>query len=89
MKSNNTYTHILKSISRIFCFLNTIFHNILLFISEPHNNDDSMEIDDDEDFDLETPNRTQSLGNSGVTITPISHLNKSKRSPSMGEFVYI
>ena len=48
-----------------------------------------MEIDDDEDFDLETPNRTQSLGNSGVTITPISHLNKSKRSPSMSEFVYI
>ena len=26
----------------------------------------------------------QYLGNSGVTITPISHLNKSKRSPSMG-----
>ena len=37
-----------------------------------------MEIDDDEDFDLETPHssKTQSLGNSGVTITPISHLNK-------------
>ena len=29
--------------------------------SEP-NNEESMEIDDDEDFDLETPNRTQSLG---------------------------
>ena len=40
----------------------------------------TMEIDDDEDFDLETPNNgTQSLGNSGVTITPISSLNKSKR----------
>ena len=26
------------------------------------NNEESMEIDDDEDFDLETPNRTQSLG---------------------------
>ena len=29
--------------------------------SEP-NNEESIEIDDDEDFDLETPNRTQSLG---------------------------
>ena len=40
-----------------------------------------MEIDDDEDFDLETPHtsKTQSLGNSGVTITPISHLNKGKQ----------
>ena len=40
-----------------------------------------MEIDDDEDFELETPHtsKTQSLGNSGVTITPISHLNKGKQ----------
>jgi len=43
--------------------------------------DSLMEIDDDEDFDLETPHtsKTQSLGNSGVTITPISHLNKGKQ----------
>ena len=41
--------------------------------NEPKSADESMEIDDDEDFELEaTPsNRTQSLGNSGVTITPI------------------
>ena len=42
--------------------------------------DSNMEIDD-EDFDLESPQagKTQSLGNSGVTITPISHLNKERR----------
>ena len=45
---------------------------------EKSSSNDNMEIDDDEDFDLETPHssKTQSLGNSGVTITPISHLNK-------------
>merc|ERR1712051_1001471 len=47
---------------------------------EKSSSNDNMEIDDDEDFDLETPHssKTQSLGNSGVTITPISHLNKGK-----------
>ena len=42
--------------------------------------DSNMEIDD-EDFELEAPRpgKTQSLGNSGVTITPISHLNKERR----------
>ena len=54
------------------------------FDSPPSTNDkpeSQMEIDDDEDFDLETPHtsKTQSLGNSGVTITPISHLNKGKQ----------
>ena len=33
------------------------------------NNEESMEIDDDEDFDLETPNRTQSLGMNFLYIT--------------------
>ena len=47
-------------------------------VIEKSSSNDNMEIDDDEDFDLETPHssKTQSLGNSGVTITPISHLNK-------------
>ena len=37
-----------------------------------------MEIEDEEDFELENPSPVQSLGNSGVTITPISHLNKKR-----------
>ncbi len=48
---------------------------------DPQPMDSSMDIDD-EDFDLEPSQpQTQSLGNSGVTITPIS---KGKRAKEMG-----
>lgn len=40
-------------------------------------NDEPMEIEDEEDFELEN-SPVQPLGNSGVTITPISALNKKR-----------